>query len=284
MYNAGRWLLGTIGLAAIYAMTAHAAKPEPLILAVHPYLPPNEVLQRFNPLADYLASKIGRPVEVRVGRDYEDHIAAIGGRRVDFAFIGPAAYIKLVANHGPHPLLARLEVNGKPYLTGVIVTRQDSPLRRLADLKGKRFAFGDPDSTMSHIVPLYMLIKAGVPERALGQQRFLGAHKNVALAVLSGDFDAGAVKDEVYQEYAAKGLRVLATLPPVSEHLFVTRVDLPAADVDRLRSALLGLKTQPDTKKILSEIHRDATALVPVTDADYDSLRTITRTVDSARH
>ncbi len=252
---------------------------EPLILAVHPYLPSQEITRRFTPLADYLARQLGRPVSVRVGRDYEEHIAAIGKDQVDIAFMGPAQYILVVDRHGPKPLLARMEVNRQPLLHGTIVVRQDSPLRKVTDLKGKRFAYTDPDSTMGHLVPQYVLLKAGVPERALGRHQFLGAHKNVALAVLAGDFDAGAVKEEVFQEFAPKGLRALATLPPVADHLFVARANFPPEDIEKLRQALWHLKDTPKGTALMEGVHKGMTALVPAADKDYDSLRTILRAV-----
>lgn len=262
------------------AGAAEAQARPPLILGVHPYLPPREVVERFTPLADYLGRELGRRVEVRVGRDYDEHITAIARGAIDIAYLGPAAYVKLEARHGRRPLLARIEVDGRPELHGVIVTAERSDVRTLADLKGRRFAYGDPDSTMSHLVPLYMLINAGVPERALAGHKFLGAHKNVVLAVLAGDFDAGAVKYEVYEEYAGQGLRRLATSPAVSEHLFVASARLPATEVQRLRRALLAVGGQPGGPAVMQAIHKGMTGLVPVRDADYDSLRTILRTVE----
>lgn len=261
-------------VALLVIPTAFAAEP-PLILGVHPYLPPKEIQERFAPLAAHLGKVLGRPVVVRVGRDYDQHITAIGKDQIDIAFLGPAPYVTLVKTYGPKPLLARLEVNGKPRLVGVIVTRRDSPLRKLSELKGKRFAFGDPQSTMSHVVPQRMLEQAGVPEKALAGHKFLGAHKNVVLGVLAGDYDAGAVKSEVYDEYAAKGLRILATSPPVPEHVFVTRADLPREQIEQLRNTLLTLKSTPNGLAVLQAINKDTTNLVPVHDGDYDGMRQI---------
>lgn len=249
----------------------------PIILAVHPYLPSGEIMQRFAPLADYLSKRLGREIEVRVGGDYEQHIEAIGLNQVDIAFIGPASYVKMVAQYGEKPLLARIEVNGKPRLSGYIVTTVNSPLRHISDLRGKRFAFTDPDSTMGTIIPRYVMQQAGVRLDQLGAYQHLGGHKDVALGVLSGDFDAGAIKSEVYEAYAARGLRVLVKLPDVSEHLFITRADLPTQQVSLLRQALLQLKDAPAGAAILRALNKEMTAMVPVADSDYDSLRKLQR-------
>lgn len=271
-------LLLYVTLSGYWVDTA-AAADAPLRLGIHPYLPAAELHTRFQPLADYLGKAIGRTIEIRIGRDYEEHIQAVGTNRVDIGFMGPVLYVKLVKAYGPRPLLARLEVNGKPELTGAIVVRKDSPIHTLTDIKGHRFAFGDPDSTMGHIVPAAMMAQADVPLSGLSEYKFLGAHKNVAIGVLAGDYDAGAVKMEILNEYAGRGLRLLTAVTPVSEHLLLTRSDLPTEQVEQLRQALLNLKNLPEGASIMHAINKGMTAFVPVADADYDTLRTLMQLV-----
>ena len=254
-----------------------AAEPEPLVLGVHPYLLPAEIVTRFTPLADYLGGKLDRRLQVRVGRDYDQHIETIGRDAIDIAYLGPASYVKMVARHGPKPLLARLEINGKPSVTGYIITRADSPLRKLPELRGKHFAFGDINSTVGTLMAQHVLRRAGVGLESLGGYRYLGSHRNVALAVLSGDYDAGPVRKEIYDELQPRGLRVLVKLPEIPEHLFVARSDLPAGEVVRLREALLGLKNAPGGAAILRAIDKGVTAMIPARDADFDNLREIRR-------
>lgn len=262
---------------------APAVAPEPLILAVHPYLPPAEIITRFTPLAEYLARAVGRPVAVRVGPNTGQHIEAVGRNAVDIAYIGPYAYVRMVSAHGKKPLLARVAFKGKLSLSSYIVTRTDSPFQTLSDLRGKRFAFGDPDAIMSTLMPRYALLKAGVHLDALGMYRYIGSQANIALGVLNDDFDAGAVREEFFDEFGARGLRILARLPEVPVHLFVTRSDMPVAQVKVLREALLQLQNAPDGAAILRAIGQDMTAMLPVTDADYDGMRKVLRAIDDER-
>ena len=192
---------------------------------------------------------IGRPVEVRVGRTYNEHINAIGSDAIDIAYMGPAPYVEMVAKFGKKPLLARQVIAGNPYLRGEIVVRQDSPFRTLADLRGKCFLFGDINSTMSYVLPQRMLEGAGVPLSRLGSYKSLEGHKNVALAVLAGSCDAGAVKSEVFREYEPKGLRALAELPLVADHVFVANTRLPASLVTKLRTLFMKLNELPAGRK-----------------------------------
>ncbi len=259
-----------------------AGEPPPrraLVLAVHPYLARTELERRFAPLAAVMGRTLGGEVVVRVGASYAEHIAAIGRDQADIAFMGPAAYARMLDEYGSKPLLARFEVNRQPNLLGVIAVRQASPLRSIADLRGRRFAFGDSDSTMSYYVPAWLLAHNGVPLAALGGQSFVGSHRNVALAVLAGDYDAGALTREVYDEYAAKGLRILAAGPPTPDHLFVTRADLPAADVATLRAALLALDGTAEGRQVLAGLHPGLTRLIPAAESDYYALRDLIRAV-----
>ncbi len=255
----------------------------PLVLAVLPYLPAAEIERRFSPLAARLGQALGRPVQVRIGQDYGQHIDAIGSDQVDIAYLGPAAYVRMVEHYGRKPILARIEVAGQSSLRSVIVVRHDTPLTRIEQLKGRSIAFGAADSTTGHLLPHYQLLQGGVRLRDLSRHHFLGNHHDVALAVLAGDYDAGGLKEEVYQAYAARGLRALAVSPAVPDHLFVARANLPAADLERLRRALLDLQRDAAGRDVLKRLQPGPGALVPAGDADYDGLRRIMRVMDADR-
>lgn len=241
------------------------ADDRPLIMSVHPYLPASELIRRFKPMVEQIGQELGRPVRLEVQPDYASNLKAIESGRADFAYIGPAAYVRLVANYGKVPLLGRLSVNGSPLLHGAIIVRDDSPVQSIKDLDGKHFAFASPDSTMGHTVPRYLL---NVNNVTLGAQTFVSAHVNVVLGVLMGRFDAGAVKHEVWEEYKDRGLRSLAPLPPVSEHLFVASHGMDARLVENLRRVMLTLAPE-----VVGGIASGVDAIVTVADSDYDDLR-----------
>lgn len=275
-------LLGIVLLSFFMAPVSVFAGDKTLIFAVHPYLPEHEILRRFTPFAEYLTRETGYPVVIRVGGDYEQHITAIGMNQVDLAFLGPAAYVKVVETYGEKPLLARFEVSGNSHLFGVIATQKNSPIQSLSDLADKRFAFGDPQSTMSYMVPRYMLIKAGITKGLADDYQFLGSHNNVALGILTGDFDAGAMKKEVFEEFETRGLRALAVTPGVPDHLFVASDKMRAGDVEKLKVAMMKLKDQPDGLSIMKDMHPKLTSLVAADNHDYDELRKMIRVVTDA--
>jgi len=252
-----------------------------MTLQVHPYLPSGELIKKFSPLITYLEKELKTEIICNISKDYLEHIEMIGNDKVDIAYLGPASYVKVVDNFGNKPLLARLEVKGSPLFQGVIVTHKSSSIKSVKDLKGKRFAFGDPDSTMSHIVPLTVLHDKGINLNDLAKHSFLHGHRNVALGVLMGDFDAGAVKEEVFYEYKSRGLIDIEWTQEISEHLFVTKSSLPYVTINKIRDALLSLKDSPDAPRILSSIKMDVTALVPVEDKNYNNLRVILKKAEN---
>ncbi len=241
-------------------------------------------MRRYAPLARYLSDRLGRTVQVRIGRNYEEHTDSVGRDLVDIAFMGPSIYVECTRRYGPKPLLARLEVQGRPEFRGAIVTRRGSGIGTLAELRGRRIAFGDPKSTMSHLLPRYMLAQAGVGLEDLADYQYLGNHTNVVLGILAGDFDAGGVKQEVYEQYESQGLRLLSRTPAYSEHLFVTRSTLNPELINALRIAMLELGDRVGGAQVLGAIKIGLTGLVKVEDTDYDSMRDVLQDRDAGGH
>jgi len=254
---------------------ANADENRPLIIGVHPYLPAVELTKRFTPLINYLSNKTAIPIKLNVSKNYEAHIENIGNNIVDIAYLGPSSYVELVSKHGQYPLLARLEVNGKPFFNGYIVAKQGSGIIEIKQLKGRKFAFGSPRSTMSYRVPRFLLRESGVKLTSLSDYKFLGNHRNVALSVLLGEFDAGAVKEEIYFKFRKKGLTKIALSPPISEHLFVARKNLSPIKIKAIQEAMFGMSRSVHGLNVLKTIKKTVTGLVPVKDENYNNLREI---------
>lgn len=248
---------------------------ERLSLGLYPYLQSTELITMYSPLADYLADRTGIPVDIVVSKDYKTHSYKVGKDELDIAYIGPLAYIKLVKSYGKKPLLARLEINGSPTYHGIIAVRKDSLIYELSGLKGKRFAFGSSYSTMGHMVPRVVLCNEDIEVEDFGKYDFLGNHANVALGILAGDYDAGAINEVTFHKYEKRGLRELAVTEQFSEHLFVVSSKVSPELTDILKNALFDLKNTAEGEKIMRSIKSTMTAMVPVKDSNYDNLREV---------
>lgn len=254
---------------------ARAGAIEPLKFGVHPYLSSTEIVRRFKPLADCLGRELGTPVAIEIADSYKTHVRNVGTGAVQIAIMGPASYVTLIDDYGPRPILAAFESSGSKTFRGAIVARRESPISDLADLRGKRFAFGDRQSTMSHLVPRQMLLKKGVTIVDLAEHQFLTNHDNIALGVLGGAFDAGALKEDIFRKYEPEGLKAIAFSADFADHVFVMGGKATARSFQAVQKALLGLKDRPEGREILAAIQKGLTALVPAEDREYDNLRAV---------
>ena len=246
---------------------------EPLILGIHPYLSREEIIKKFSPLRVYLYNKLKKEVIIKIGNTYEDHIKSIGLNKVDIAFVGPSEYVFLVNEFGYQKVICTLDVNGKPFFRGKIITSKDAPIFSLKDLIGKSFAFVQKESTMGFIIPEIMMRKVGVKLSSLKYYNFVGTHENVVYGILAGDYDAGAVKEEVYKRFKHTPIKIIATTPPIPEHLFLVRRTMPDKLFRKIKQAFFELNKTKEGLNILKSINSAATGIEPVNDKDYDVLR-----------
>src|SRR5579863_7646746 len=95
------------------------------------------------PLKDYLTKALGEPVSLIIPTNYNATVEALGNNSLDFAYLGALTYVKAHAQYGVLPLVQRAE---DKQFHSLFITPSGSSIKALADVKGKRFAFGDINS------------------------------------------------------------------------------------------------------------------------------------------
>ena len=189
--------------------------------------------------------------------------------------MGPALYLKLMYMNKDIIALGRLGYADRNTFRGAIVVHQDSTIASLAELANKRFAFGDPNSTLSSLVPKSLLASAGVNLSDLSKFTYLGNHRNVALAVLMGKYDAGGIKDEVYYKYKVRGLKVLQWTPYIPTHIFIANPQIGKEKVKQLQQILLMIHKETSGLTILNKIKTGVTRIIPAHFSEYAELENI---------
>ena len=82
-------------------------------------------------------------------------------------------------------LLAVAVKSGTSVYYSGLFARKDAPIQAVADLRGKRMAFGDVNSTSSFVFPLTMLMDAGIdPAKDLKEVRLTGSHASSLAALI----------------------------------------------------------------------------------------------------
>ncbi len=237
---------------------------------------PDEVKVQYEPFREYLSEKLGRPVELFVATDYAGVVEAIASDRLDLAYFGGLTYVQAERRARIYPIVT--EVDRFTHTTkyhSVIITQNNSPIRTVADVKGKEFAFGDVSSTSGSLYPRIMLARAGVTDFD-NPRLFLytGGHDAAALAVQNGAVAAGGVEERILRRLEEKGIvdarriRVVERSSPIEGYPWVVRAELDKGLVEAITDAFLTIKDPS-----LLELMR-AERYARVDAEDYDEIRT----------
>ncbi|MEJ2695899.1 MAG: phosphate/phosphite/phosphonate ABC transporter substrate-binding protein [Candidatus Sulfobium sp.] len=244
-----------------------------LKMGIVPLEAPAVMFKKFNPLAEYLGGVLKRRIDLRVAVDFEGAVEDIGKGTTQICFMTPSTYVEAHRKYGVRVLVKAL-TEGKPFHHAVIVTRNDSGIDSLEDLRGRSFAFGDLHSTSSHIVPRAMLLEAGVDLKDLQYYNYLGHHDDVARAVVSGDFDAGGIMESTAEKFRGEGLKFLMVSEDIPEFNICVADGVEPGTVAELTNALVSLhEGTPEGAAILKSINIGYTGFAPSSDEDYDSVR-----------
>ncbi|MEM6422734.1 MAG: phosphate/phosphite/phosphonate ABC transporter substrate-binding protein, partial [Pseudomonadota bacterium] len=92
------------------------------------------------------------------------------------------------------PVLVKINTDGSFGYYSVGFARVDSGITNLDEMQGKKFGFGDPNSTSGYLIPSINIPQEGYsmqPGEHFGDVVFTGGHEQTIVAVSNGDIDAG---------------------------------------------------------------------------------------------
>lgn len=243
-----------------------------------------QVAQNAQPLVEIMRQKLGMEVEPFVAVDYTGVIEALRAKKLDIAFLTPASYV-LAKNEADIQVVLKSHRKGLASYYAAIITRADSGINSLKDLRNKTFAFGDPLSTTGHIIPKKMFLEAGIdPAKDFKHVLYSGGHDATVLAVLNRKVDAGATfanftdgKDAAWVQYLKnpaerKQIRAIAYSDPIPADNLVFRAGLDPALGKKIQELFLELSRDPAGQKMLRDLYQ-IDGFVPATDGDYESVR-----------
>lgn len=246
-----------------------------LKLSMIPTTDPGKVIRESQPLVDYLERETHSKVDLTVPTNYAAVVEAIVNDQVDIAYLGGFTYVQSVKRAGVLPLVQR---ERDRQFHSLFITNKDSGINSLADLNGRRFAFGDVNSTSGHLMPEYFMRQAGVDPDVIAKALYSGGHDATALAVANRKVDAGALDEAVYQKLVDDGkidkaqVRVFYTTPPFFDYIWAARKTIDPKIAEAFSAAMLKLDPANDKDKVVLSL-LNATKYVRVEDSSYDMLR-----------
>jgi phosphonate transport system substrate-binding protein len=243
-----------------------------------------QVIQNAQPIVDILRKELGMEIQPFVATDYTGVVEALRVNKLDVAFLTPASYV-LAKNEANVRVALKSERKGSPYYYAAIITRADSGILKLEDLRGKTFAFGDPVSTSANVFPRKMFHEVGIdPVRDFKNVLYSGGHDATVLAVLNRKVDAGATyanspdnNDSAWMRYLknpedVKKIRAIAFSEPIPADNLVMSGNLDPRLAKKIEDIFLELSRDPKGKQMLRDLYQ-IDGFVPASDGDYDSVR-----------
>ena len=252
-----RLALATVAAGALIGPAGAAEPLRELRVSAIPDENPNELMRIYQPFAHYLSKELGLKVTYTNVVDYAATVEALAAKKLDMVWYGGFTFVQARKRTGDAlPVVSREE---DLQFHSQFITRPETGIKALADLKGKTFSFGSVSSTSGHLMPRYFLLQNGInPEKDFAKFSFSGAHDATALWVESGKVDAGALNEAVWEKLVqtrkvdASKVTVFWTTPPYVDYVWTVRGDLDKGLVEKIAAAFLKLDARnPEHKKLL---------------------------------
>ncbi|MCV7220638.1 phosphate/phosphite/phosphonate ABC transporter substrate-binding protein [Mycolicibacterium elephantis] len=279
--------------------TTEQGFPETLTLAAVPAENSADLKASYDPLIKLLEKETGAEVEFMQASDYAGVIEGMIADNVDLAFFGPFSYVVATINGAKiTPLGAVVGDKGEEpgYQSYGLARADNAAVNGLEDFAGQTVCFVDPSSTSGFLYPSAGLIEAGVARSgseadisAALTPVYAGSHDASALAIASGDCDAGFAFDTMVDKtMIEKGdlqpgqLKTVWKSETIAGSVFVANDALGTETVDRLKT-LFTEKANADVLEAEGFCEGDACLItdervwgvVDASDSDYDGVRKV---------
>lgn len=235
---------------------------------------------------------LGVPTKIFAPADYNGVIEGLLGGNLDMAWLGASGYAKVYMTNpkAVEPVLVKVNTNGSIGYYSIGFARKDSGIKTLADLKGKDFVFGDPNSTSGFLIPSVEIPEAGydmTPGKFFSDIKFSGGHEQTIVGVFNGDYPAGVTwadglgawedgyNSGALRKAADAGLIDMNELVEIwrskviPEGPVVLRTELPTDVKIKMTGLMAGLSSL-DPECAYSFMAGEAKGMQPVTHATYE--------------
>jgi len=255
--------------------TAPASPGVPVYhFAVHPLYNPVKLVEAYQPLIDYLNSRLqGAHLILEASRDYADFEGKYGARKPEIILPNPWQTLQAM-KVGYHVIATA----GEPQdFKGIFVVRKDSGVRVPADLKGKAVSYPSPTALAAAIMPQYFLYTHGININSDIENRYVGSQESSIMNVYLGLTAAGATWPPPWRAFQkdhpkeAAELEVIWETESLINNSVMVRDDIPGQIGEQIHTLLVGLDGSTEGESILAGM--ETARFLPATDRDYDMVR-----------
>jgi phosphonate transport system substrate-binding protein len=242
-----------------------------LKVAVAAIISPKETFVYYRQLLDYIGQRMGREIQFIQRKTYGEINQLLARGQIDLAFICSGPYVVGKEKYG-FQLVATPEVQNSHFYHSYLIINKTSEFRTLEDLRGRVFAFTDPDSNSGKLVPTYWLWQMGETAETFFE-------KTIYTYVARGMVDGAAVDGLIWEYYNNKNpiftskTRIIRKSEPYGIPPLVAANSISSELMTKIRILLFSMHQDPQGKTILKELMIDK--FIEPKDKWYDSIRKI---------
>lgn len=241
-------------------------------------------------IAKALQAELQIPVNIYISKNYSGLIEAMKTKKVDFAFFTAMTYVFAEKEAGAKVLLKKVWAD--PFYYSMILTKKNSNIKKVEDLKGKKFGFVDEKSTSGYLYPQVLMRKKNI---SVKEGKFSGSHSQSVNWLDQGEVDAIAVfsdditgKGSAYVKYSKTPnpqaqVRILWKSEPIPNDPFCVRQDFYDQYPKLTHNLMFALIDVVDKLKISSKDVKEtvgAQSFTPATQRQYDPVREMVKELD----
>jgi phosphonate transport system substrate-binding protein len=264
---------------AVERPTSPASRSAQLKVAVAAIISPKETFIYYRQLLDYIGHKMGREIQFIQRKTYGEINDLLAKGQIDLAFICSGPYVEGREKYG-FQLVATPKVQNSHFYHSYLIVNKASAFQTLENLRGRVFAFSDPDSNSGKLVPTYWLSQIRErPETFFSKTIYTYSHDNSILAVAKSLVDGAAVDGLIWEYYHRKNpiftsqTRIIRKSDPYGIPPIVASSAIPYELMTKIRELLFAMHEDPGGKAILNELMIDK--FIAPNDKWYDSIRKI---------
>ena len=249
-------------LLLVLLTAAGSAAGEEILIGLIPEENIFNQMDRHRPLAAYLSKKLGAKVKFTILSRYGDVLDRFMTRKMDGAFFGVFTSVLAMDKLEADPIVHPVNLDGSSAVQSYIFVRNDSNIRSVADMRGKRIAFVDKATVTGYLYALSFFRERGVQNILpyLRDVSFTGSHGSTVYAVLDGRADIGTVKSKIFQMLVKKDqtikeeLTIVAKSQEFPDATLFLRKDFPKARRQQIRDILLAMHKDEEGKEVLKKL------------------------------
>jgi phosphonate transport system substrate-binding protein len=228
----------------------------------------SKLARSWSPLLQHLGQRADVEIRFRTAPDIPEFERRLAAGEYDLAYMNPYHYTVFSREPGYR---AFAKASDK-LIRGILVVRQDSPVRAPRDLDGSTIAFPAPAAFAASV-----LTRAYLNGESIAfTPKYVSSHDSVYRTVAAGLYPAGGgvmrTLNSVEPEIRAQ-LRVLYTTPGYTPHAFAAHPRMPGPIVARLVEAMQAMSEDAQGRALLEPLNIQG--FEAAADGDWDDVRAL---------